>query len=82
MDGGVLVVTTRAALAFYLIKRLNLDLDSNRIAPERKQIFLSNLAEVEDKLRSANAEMRARVACAGSQREQVPASHDRGPTVI
>jgi hypothetical protein len=35
-----------AALAFYLIKRLNLDLDDDKITLDRLQIFLTNLAEV------------------------------------
>ena len=62
MDRGLLNMKTRAALAFYLIKRLNLDLDANQIAPERKQIFLTNLAEVEALQRAAKEQTRALVS--------------------
>lgn len=55
MDRGLLTIKTRVALAFYLIKRLNLDLDEDHIVPERKQIFLRNLAEVEEVQRVAKA---------------------------
>jgi len=57
---GPLILETRAALAFYVIKNLNLDLEG--IAPERKQIVLSNLAEPESAQRSAREQMRARGA--------------------
>lgn len=62
MEEGVLRMTTRVALAFYLIKRLNLDLEGEHITPERKQIFLSNYAEVEKVQLAAKDEARARVS--------------------
>lgn len=62
MKGGLLVVETRAALAFYLIKRLNLDLNGDQISPERQQIFLSNPTEVQEAQQAAKEEMRIRVA--------------------
>lgn len=66
MEGGELILETRAALAFYLIKRLNLDLanldlDSNKVPPARLQIFLTNYAEVEEACRAAHEKMRALV---------------------
>jgi len=61
MENGVLIMRTRAALAFYFIKRLNLDLDSDQITPERKQISLSNFAEIVEMVNTAKAETRARV---------------------
>jgi hypothetical protein len=62
MDQGILTVTTRAALAYYLIKRMNLDLTDERILPARKQIVLANLSEVEDALRRAEQATSARVS--------------------
>jgi hypothetical protein len=62
MEGGQLIVDTRAALAFYLMKRLNLDLDDEKIPPDRLQIFLSNRAEVEKACASAHEQMLALVA--------------------
>jgi hypothetical protein len=61
MEGGQLIIDTRAALAFYLIKRLNLDLDDDKIPPDRLQIFLSNRAEVERACAVAQGQMRALV---------------------
>jgi hypothetical protein len=62
MEGGKLVLETRAALAFYLIKRLNLDLSDEKIEPERLQIFLSNRSEVEKVCADAHEQMLALVA--------------------
>jgi hypothetical protein len=61
MNNGLLVVKTRAALSYYLIRRLNLDLSDEVVRPERKQIFLTNLAEVEQIQRAAKDETRMRV---------------------
>ena len=47
MKDGLLTITTRAALAFYFIRRLNLDLGADCLAPERLQIYLRNKDEVE-----------------------------------
>jgi hypothetical protein len=60
MDNGLLILKSRVALAFYLKRRLNLDLDAQQITPERQQIFLTNAAEVEEVERMAKAEARAR----------------------
>lgn len=62
MEGGQLVIKTRAALAFYLMKRLNLDFDDEKIPPDRLQIFLNNRAEVERACAAAHEQMLARVA--------------------
>jgi len=62
MEGGRLVLETRASLAFYLIKRMNMDLNDDEIPPERLQVFLTNLAEVEEACRAAHAKMLAQVA--------------------
>jgi hypothetical protein len=62
MIDGVLRLKTRLALAFYLIARLNLDLTDENIRPERRQIFLTNAAELEATSRAAKAHSRARVA--------------------
>ena len=62
MEGGLLVLETRAALAFYLIKHLNLDLDDDKIPPDRLQIFLTNSAEVGEACRAAHGRMLALVA--------------------
>lgn len=48
MVNGVRTITTRAALAYYYIRNLNLDLSDDAIPPERKQLHLTNLAEVEN----------------------------------
>ncbi|UVO30334.1 WYL domain-containing protein [Bradyrhizobium arachidis] len=56
MEDGVLVLNSRLALAYYVIRRLNLDLTEWKIPPERQQIFLTNAAEVEEIGRNARAE--------------------------
>lgn len=61
MYGGVLTIKTRAALAFYLISHLNLDLDSTQIPPARKQISLTNLVEVANAVHAAKGETQARM---------------------
>jgi predicted DNA-binding transcriptional regulator YafY len=53
MKNGKLVLQLRVALAFYAIKRLNLDLDLADISPERKQIRLLNVDEVNERLKEA-----------------------------
>lgn len=47
MIDGELSITTNVALSFYLERRLNLDLDSNSLSPQRQQIVLLNRNEVE-----------------------------------
>lgn len=44
---GELVLPMRLALAFYFIKRYNLDLRNGEIPPARAQLFLQNYEEVE-----------------------------------
>jgi hypothetical protein len=53
MKDGVLVLNFRVALAYYVMRRLNLDLIEWKIPPERQQIFLANAAEVEEIKRKA-----------------------------
>lgn len=55
MKDGMLVLPIRIALAYYAIRTFNLDLDLDDIAPERKQIFLANRAEIETKRADAAA---------------------------
>lgn len=61
MKDGALILRTRAALSFYLIRRLNLDLKDEFVPPERKQISLSNLDEVNEIQRVAKEETRRRI---------------------
>ena len=44
---GELVIPIRLALAFYFIKRNNLDLRNGEISPQRAQLFLQNYDEIE-----------------------------------
>lgn len=65
MTRGLKEVEVRAALAFYFIRRLNLDLepsDDPKLGPERLQIELENLAEVQAAVERSQAESRARIA--------------------
>ncbi|MGO9769704.1 MAG: WYL domain-containing protein [Roseiarcus sp.] len=62
MKDGVLRLKTRLALAFYPIARLNLDLTDASIRPERKQICLTNMAELEAARDAAKAHSKLRVA--------------------
>jgi hypothetical protein len=64
---GSLKIKTRLALAFYFIKRLNLDIDDKTISPARKQIFLTNLPQIEEANRLAIEETRVRVASRKAQ---------------
>lgn len=47
MKDGVLILSSRVALAYYLKRRLNLDLTTEQLPAERLQIFLTNAAEVQ-----------------------------------
>lgn len=60
---GRLVIRMRLALAFYFIKRNNLDLREGQIAPERVQLFIQNFAEVEAAIAKAKDESRKLIAC-------------------
>jgi hypothetical protein len=53
MKEGTLIINTRVALAYYLLRRFNLDLDDDlNLAPERRQIVLLNLDEVLQAIKS------------------------------
>jgi predicted DNA-binding transcriptional regulator YafY len=56
MKDGVRKIEMRLSLAFYFIKRLNLDLDV--LEPERAQIRLANLTEVEAAIEDARDKSR------------------------
>ncbi len=62
MKQGWLIIPTRAALAFYHIRHLNLDLDPVKIPPERQQICLANLKEVNEAVAASKAQTRALVS--------------------
>ncbi|MGY3495926.1 WYL domain-containing protein [Bradyrhizobium sp. USDA 4502] len=62
MKDGVLALTSRVALAFYVRRRLNLDLIRWNVPPERQQIYLTNAAEVDEIQRKAEEEARIRIA--------------------
>ena len=59
LDGGRREIEVRLSMAFYFIKRMNLDLTD--LPPARAQISLHNLAEVQEAINSAKAEARRRV---------------------
>jgi hypothetical protein len=46
-EGGELTIRVRLALAFYFIRRNNLDLRGETISPQRAQLFLINFDEIE-----------------------------------
>ncbi len=60
MIDGELVLPCRLALAFYFIRRFNLDIPD--IPPERAQIALTNLQEVESAMEAAKRETAQRIA--------------------
>jgi hypothetical protein len=65
MKDGHKDVEIRASLAFYFIRRMNLDLkssDDTKLKAERLQIELENLAEIESAVTEARREAMARVA--------------------
>jgi hypothetical protein len=59
MDEGHLSVTLRVALAFYFVRRYNLDLRNNEIAPNRAQLFIKNYEEFEAHCAVAKEQARA-----------------------
>jgi hypothetical protein len=67
MENGVLVLNSRLALAYYVIRCLNLDLTEEQISPVRQQIFLTNAAEVKEIERAAEAEGTRRVRIAAEK---------------
>ena len=63
----LLVLNSRVALAYYVIRRLNLDLIEWKIPPERQQIFLTNAAEVEEIKRKAEEEASVKTSASKSR---------------
>lgn len=61
MKGGQRQIQTRLALAYYLIKRLMLDKESDCLPPARRQIHLLNRNEIEVADTRAKEEARSRV---------------------
>lgn len=61
MVNGELVMQTRVALSYYLIRRLNLDFPTSEIPPERQQLVLTNLDEVEQARTDAHKKTRERL---------------------
>lgn len=55
LKNGELSLTMRLALAFYFIRRHNLDLRAGQIPPERAQLFLQNYEEYEAAMLSAKS---------------------------
>lgn len=62
MQNGELDVEMRAALAFYFIKRHNLDLRDGQVAPQRVQLFLENYDEIAGQVSRAKKASRERIA--------------------
>lgn len=62
LENGDLAVPMRFALAYYFVKRYNLDLRDGQINPARAQLFLKNLDEYNTALQAAKAETKARIA--------------------
>lgn len=61
MDDGILPIETKVALSYYVIKRLNLDIAVNVLPPERQQVVLTNLDEVQSVQRRAKQETKIRL---------------------
>lgn len=68
MVDGRRTIEVRLSMAYYFIMRMNLDLPD--LPPARAQISLHNLAEVQDAIRNAKAEAKARVVQRAPQAEQ------------
>ena len=63
MAGGYTQISVRTSLAFYFIKRMNLDLPTtDQLTPSRLQIALQNKTEVDTAIESAKADTKGRVA--------------------
>lgn len=62
MDDGQLRLKMRLAVAFYFVKRHNLDLQDDGLPASRLQIWLDNLAELNEALRSAKEKSKILVA--------------------
>lgn len=68
MADGRRTIEVRLSMAYYFIMRMNLDLPD--LPPVRAQISLHNLEEVQDAIRSAKAEAKARVSGRAGQPRQ------------
>lgn len=69
MGEGRLDITMRASLAFYFVRRMNLDLrPSETFTPERLQLELENLDEVTGQIEAARAASKALVESRKSSR--------------
>lgn len=76
MSGGRRHVEVPACLAYYFIKRLNLDLPvTEKLTPARLQIELENLDEVYEQIEQAKARTKALIAKRFPQARAVPSSH-------
>lgn len=62
LQKGELLVDMRLALAFYFIKRYNLDLRNNEVPPERAQLFLQNYEEIEAALKESKEQSKTLIA--------------------
>lgn len=60
MEGGRRDVGVRLSMAYYFIRRMNLDLED--LPPARAQVRLENLGEIEEAIRAARAESVTRIA--------------------
>lgn len=58
MENGILEVETRLSMAYYFIRRMNLDLEN--LPPERVQVQLQNLGEIEGAIEAARIATRQR----------------------
>jgi hypothetical protein len=66
-------VQIRLALAYYFVSRMNLDLDDEAVSPDRKQLQLVNLTELEPARAAAKAEARRRVEMRSGTGSSAPA---------
>ncbi len=66
---GELVLSIRLALAYYFIRRNNLDLREGQILPQRAQLFLENYDQIETVVREAKERSRALVGARLGRRE-------------
>lgn len=63
MTGGGLAIEVPACLAYYFIRRLNLDLPAmDQLTPERRQIELDNFGQVESQIKQAKSRAKILVA--------------------
>lgn len=65
MRRGQMTVSTRAAMAFYFIQHLNLDIPN--LAPSRRQIIIVNKDEVDNAVRQAQAATEEKLRAIGGQ---------------